>query len=803
MRIIGFLCFALLSSIGLQGQYSLWGVVTNANGEKLEGASVFITGSDSHAAVSDFEGYYTLDKVPTGTYELKVTYLGYESLIKTVNLVEDTHLDLMMEGSIFQLENIEIIANKLKPQSPFTFVERNKEEIELKNVAQDLPFLIEHTPSLVVTSDAGAGIGYTGLRIRGSDATRINVTINGVPLNDSESHGVFWVNLPDLGTSVDKLQIQRGVGPSTNGTGAFGATLGLNTNQITQNPSIKLQSTLGSFNTRKLSASFSSGLMNQKYLLEGRYSSITSDGFIDRATSDLSSYFFSGLRVTPSSSLRLNVFGGSEVTYQAWNGVPEALLNGTEEELLEHYFNNSNGNYNTVADSLNLFNSDRSYNAYTYENEVDDYRQTHAQLVYNKQFSDKIKFNATGHFTHGEGFFEQFKFQEELVDWPTLERTDTSDLVVQRWLDNDFYGLILNGEAKASKDLLLNVGLSYNRYSGDHFGDVINVFNEPALTSRSEYYRSDALKTDLNSFIKAEYDINDKISVYGDAQVRNLSYSTAGTDNDLSAFDIDTSYTFFNPKGGIKVQLSNREHIYGSVAVAQREPVRGDFLDARGVAVPRSEHLTDFELGYRGIKNKLAIEANLYFMKYRDQLVLTGAVNDVGGPVRTNVDDSYRTGIEINVKYTFSEYLSWSPNLTFSRNRISAFTEAVTGTALTDTEISFSPELIGGSVLTYSPLHNLELSLLSKYVSSQFIDNTSNEDRELPGYFVNDLVVSYTLEPELIEEVQFKLLINNFLNTTYSSNAYSYSYIYNDLITENYFYPQAGINFLLSASVTF
>ena len=803
MRIIAVFCLTLCFGFGLQGQHSLWGIVTNGNGEKLEGASVFITDSDTHAAVSDYDGYYTIDNVPAGVYKLKVTFIGYEALIKTVELSEDQELNLEMAGSIYQLDNIEITANKLNERSPFTYVEQNKEQINVKNLAQDLPFLIEHTPAIVVTSDAGAGIGYTGLRIRGSDATRINVTINGVPLNDSESHGVFWVNTPDLGSSTDNIQIQRGVGPSTNGTGAFGATIGINTNQIAQNPTFKLETTYGSFNTTKVAGSFTSGLMNQKFLIEGRYSSINSDGFIDRASSDLSSYFFSALKVTPSSSLRLNVFGGKEVTYQAWNGVPEAKLNGTEEELLEHFFNNSNGNYNTVEDSLNLFNSGRSFNAYTYDNEVDDYTQTHAQLIYNKQFSDKVKLNATGHFTHGEGFFEQFKFQEDLSEWENLNRTGVADLVVQRWLDNNFYGGIVNGEIKASSDLLLNVGLSYNRYEGDHFGDVVRVFDTLTLFGPSEYYSSEALKTDLSGFIKAEYQITDKLAVYGDAQLRNLSYRTAGTDNDLSAFNIDTTYNFFNPKAGLRYQVNDRAQIYASVAVAQREPVRSDFLDAQGVAVPASEHLTDYELGFRGIKGKLALEANLYFMDYRDQLVLTGAVNDVGGPVRTNVDDSYRAGIEVAVKYSFSDYLSWSPNISFSRSRISAFTEAVTDTDLTDTDISFSPNVVGGSILTYSPLHNFELNLLSKYVSRQFIDNTSNEDRALPAYFVNDLAISYALNLDLVQEIKFKFLINNFLNTTYSSNAYTYSYIYNGLITENYLYPQAGINFLLGASVTF
>ena len=796
----------LLSFHFCHAQYSIWGEVSTSYGEKLADATIFIVDSEEHATVSDFDGYYTLDKVPAGTHVLKVRYLGYESLTREVTLTEDTTLDFVMQGSIFDLDDIEISANRLDQEDPFSYLEMDKERIDFKNLAQDVPFLLEHTPSMVVTSDAGAGVGYTGMRIRGSDATRINVTINGVPLNDSESHGVFWVDLPDLGSSTDNIQIQRGVGPSSNGAGAFGGTVGLNTNHIHQNPFIKIEGSYGSFNTSKASATFTTGLMNNQYLLEGRYSLINSDGYIDRATSDLSSWFFSGLKITPSSSLRLNVFGGKEVTFQAWNGVPEVKLNGTEEELLEHYWNNSNGQYNTREDSINLFDSGRSFNAYLYPNEIDDYTQTHVQLIYNKQLTESFKYNITGHYTKGEGFFEQFRFDDDLNGI-----LDTSqNLVVQRWLDNDFFGVILNGESELSSALTLQGGLNYNIYLGDHFGDIVNDFSD-GLFVPFEYYRSDAVKTDLNGFLRADVSLTDKLQLFGDAQVRNIGYSSSGIDSDSTVFDIDTSYTFFNPKLGLTYLIDQNTSIYGSFAVANREPVRSDFLDARGVDVPDSEHLQDFELGFRKRGHQWAVDANVYFMNYLDQLVLTGAVNDVGGLVRTNVESSHRMGIELSGEFQLSDQWKWSPNVTLARSNIASFTQTVVdfetfteiNTDFEDTEISFSPNVIAGSILSYKPIYGLELNLLSKFVSRQYIDNTNSLDRSLPSYMVHDVMAKYTIESDLIQKVEFKLLVNNILNAQFSSNAYTYSYIFGQLVTENYLYPQAGTNLLLNVAVTF
>ncbi len=808
----------LFSSILCQAQHSITGKVKNANNEKLQGASVFVVGSESLATVTDYSGRYLLEDIPPGDVTVKVTYLGYADQTFSLTLERDELVDVDMQQGLFQLENIEVVANKLERKSPYAYGDYNKEQIRFKNMAQDVPFLVEHTPSVVVTSDAGAGIGYTGMRIRGSDATRINVTINGVPLNDSESHNVFWVDLPDFGSSVDRIQVQRGVGPSTNGSGAFGGSVSLNTNYISQNPFVRGDFTIGSFGTMKQSVTLNTGLMNNRYIIEGRYSRIDSDGFIDRAASDLDSWYISAARVSEKSSIKINAFSGNERTFQAWNGVPEARFDGDLDALLVHFGNNSNGDYNTVQDSINLFSSGDSFNAYTYEDQVDDYRQTHIQLFANSQLSESVKLNLTGHYTKGRGFFEQFRFQDSLSDYfpddPELNQL-VSNLVRRRWLDNDFIGGIANIEYQPSSDLVLTLGGAFNTYLGDHFGNVINIEEAP-LPEDDEYYRSDATKNEFNSYFKVDYQLTPKLAVFGDAQFRSIDYKTAGLDSDRSLIagrdsGIDTSYTFINPKVGLSFDLTPHSKVYASYAAAQREPVRSDFLDAIGTRVPDAEQLHDFEFGYKAVKPDHTFQANFYYMLYNDQLVVTGAVNDVGAPVRTNVDNSVRLGAELSGSLLIYDLLTWEPNVTFSSNKISEFVEeigdfdngGVQETLFTDTDIAFSPSVIAGSKFTYHILPNFDASLLSKYVGRQFLDNTSNENRSLDPYFVNDFHLRYRIETELVQEIEFKLLVNNILNTRYASNGYTYSYIFGGLITENYVYPQAGTNFLLSASIMF
>jgi len=815
--------FSLLI-ISLSAQYTLSGRVVNRSGEPLIGASVFLHSTQS-ATISDDTGEFVLESIEAGGYQLKSSYIGYKSYTEYIEISDNFEVEIILEGSPFQVSEIEIIASELEYKSPFTFTDLDKEEIDLKDLGQDLPYLLEHSPSVVVTSDAGAGIGYTGMRVRGSDPTRINVTINGVPLNDSESHGVFWVNLPDFANSVEDIQLQRGAGPSTNGAGAFGATIGLNTQKITQNPYINFKGSYGSFNTQKLTGSIGTGLINNRFTIDGRYSVINSDGYIDRGRSKLSSYYFSAAEIGENHSLRLNVISGNEITYQSWNGVPEAKLFGTQEELLTHYFNNSNEDYNTVQDSINLFESGRNYNAYTYDNQVDDYEQDHYQLLYALRASDNFKVNATAHYTKGRGYFETFRNRDKLANYGidniiTADSTiiSRSNLIRRKWLDNNFYGLILNADIRLSDDANVVIGSGYNIYDGDHFGRVIFVegVSDTELDPTRDYYFSQSTKKDHNTYAKLNYDINGSLKLFADIQYRKLDYVANGTDDDLTEFTIDADYNFLNPKFGLSYSLSDASVVYGSYALAQREPVRSDFIDARGTDIPSPEQLHDVELGYRTQVGQLSLESNIYYMLYKDQLVLTGAVNNVGSPIRVNVDNSYRVGLELSAKYRITDQLIWKPNLTISRNKIREFQEFISYfdpvtfdfdffdiIDHSDTDISFSPNIIGGSNLMYIIRDGLYVNLLSKYVGKQFLDNTSSDLRKIDPYIVNDIQISYSFRSDYIQDITAKFLVNNFLDTKYVANGYTYSYGVSDLITENYLYPQAGINFLLGIEVTF
>ncbi len=798
-------------SIQVMGQNRLSGRVVNESGELLMSASVFLHGTE-YAAVTDEDGEFVIENIKSNEYQLRCTYIGYKSYKEYIDIDESFEIEIVMEGSPFQVSEIEIVAAALEEDSPYAYAEYNREQIELKDLGQDLPYLLEHTPSMVVTSDAGAGIGYTYMRLRGTDPTGINVTINGVPLNDSESHGVFWVNMPDFANSVDEIQVQRGAGPSTNGAGAFGGSIGLNTNKINQNPEITFKGSYGSFNTQKLSAEMSTGLINNRFTLDGRYSIIKSDGYIDRARADLQSYFFSAAEIGENHSIRLNVISGKEITYQAWNGVPEAKLFGTQEDLVAHFNRNSNGDYNTVQDSINLFDSGRTYNAYTYEDQVDDYGQDHYQLIYALRPSSKLNLNATAHYTKGDGFFETFKYDEDLAsDYSAIQVVDSDSMVItdaniirRKWLSNDFYGIILDSEYEASDALTLKIGGAYNTYKGDHFGKLIFVEGAVNLNPLQNYYFNQSTKDDYNVYGKAEYQIGNSINAFLDAQYRIIDYVAEGIDDD-GPISIDANYNFFNPKIGLSYELNDKGLLYASYAVAQREPTRSDFVDAIGTEIPESELLHDIEVGYRAQVDNLSFESNFYFMNYTNQLVLTGAVNNVGSPVRTNVDKSYRTGIELSGIYKINEAMNARANLTLSRNKIDQFEQVIAPNVIqfSDTDIAFSPNIVAGSQLDYIVTKGLTISWLSKYVGKQFLDNTSSDSKSIDPYWVNDLLFHYNIKTEYTNNLSAKLLVNNIVDAKYVSNGYTYSYDFNGVITENYFYPQAGINFLLGLELSF
>jgi iron complex outermembrane receptor protein len=688
--------------------------------------------------------------------------------------------------SIRSLPPLEIKAIRLSEQAPFAKTNISKAQIALNNVGQDLPFLLENTPSVVVHADAGIGVGYTGIRIRGTDATRINFTLNGIPYNDAESMGTFFVNIPDFGSSVNSIQIQRGVGTSTNGAGAFGASVNLMTNEYNPNAYLSLQNTAGSFNSFKNNLVFGSGLINNKFTFDGRVSSIRSDGFIDRANSDLKSFFLSSTYWGEKSSLRLNVFSGKERTYQAWYGVPQELL------ATNRTFNPAG---TEKADA-------------PYENQTDNYTQTHYQLFYNEQINTNWKWNTAFFLTTGKGYYEEYKAGVNFADYNIDIKGKINvpaDLVRRRWLDNNFYGQIT---ALSYVDSLndLTIGGGWTVYDGLHFG-TLPYLSQTFAPANFRFYDNDAIKKERNSYVKWERKLSKQFKSFLDLQYRYVSHQMNGFTRNTD-LEIERKFNFFNPKMGLTYQAKNIFY-YTSVAVANKEPNRDDF-EASATEQPRREQLVDWETGFELKKPKYAINANVYYMNYKDQLVLTGKINDVGAYTRTNVPKSYRAGLELQVKYAFNKKYNTSYSITFSQNKIEEFTEYIddydqfTQVAIQhkNTNIALSPSLITNRTFNWKPNDKLSFFWTTKYTSKQFLDNTQNKDRQLDAFFINDLNAHWTILNKTKFTMLLQLYANNVLDVKYAPNGYTFSYIYDrTLTTSNNFYPMAGRNYWISLKI--
>ena len=685
--------------------------------------------------------------------------------------------------SIRSLPPLEIRSIRLSEQAPFAKTNISKAQIALNNVGQDLPFLLENTPSVVVHADAGIGVGYTGIRIRGTDATRINFTLNGIPYNDAESMGTFFVNIPDFGSSVNSIQIQRGVGTSTNGAGAFGASVNLMTNEYNPTSYLSLQNTAGSFNSFKNNLVFGSGLIDNKFTIDGRVSSIRSDGFIDRANSDLKSFFLSTTYWGEKSSLRLNVFSGKEKTYQACYGVPEELIK-------------TNRTYN-------LAGTEKA--GEPYDNQTDNYTQTHYQLFYNKNINSQWKWNTAFYLTTGKGYYEEYKAGVDFLEYNIYVTGKTNvpaDLVRRRWLDNNFYGQIA---ALSYVDSLndLTIGGGRSVYNGLHFGTLpyLDLRFAPA---DYRYYDNDAIKREMNSYVKWERKLTKRFKSFIDLQYRFVNHQMNGFTKNTD-LEIERKFNFFNPKMGLTYQSKNIFY-YTSVAVANKEPNRDDF-EASATEQPRSEQLVDLETGLEFKRPKYAINANVYYMNYKDQLVLTGKINDVGAYTRTNVPKSYRAGLELQFKYAFNKYFSSSYSITFSQNKIEEFTEYIddydqfTQVPIQhkNTNIALSPSLISNRTFNWKPNEKLSVFWTTKYTSEQFLDNTQNKDRKLDAFFINDLNAQWTIMNKTKFTMLLQVYANNVLDVQYAPNGYTFSYIYDrTLTTSNNFYPMAGRNYWIS-----
>jgi iron complex outermembrane receptor protein len=688
--------------------------------------------------------------------------------------------------SIRSLPPLEIRSIRVSEQAPFAKTNISKAQIALNNVGQDLPFLLENTPSVVVHADAGIGVGYTGIRIRGTDATRINFTLNGIPYNDPESMGTFFVNIPDFGSSVNSIQIQRGVGTSTNGAGAFGASVNLLTNEYNPTSYLSLQNTAGSFNSFKNNLVFGSGLIDNKFTIDGRISSIRSDGFIDRANSDLKSFFLSTTYWGEKSSLRLNVFSGKEKTYQAWYGVPEELLS-------------TNRTFNPAGTEK----ADAPY-----DNQTDNYSQTHYQLFYNQNINSQWKWNTAFYLTTGKGYYEEYKAGVNFLDYNidvSGKPNVPADLVRRRWLDNNFYGQIA---AVSYVDSLndLTIGGGWSVYNGLHFG-TLPYLSKTFAPADYRYYDNDATKKEMNTYVKWERKLSKKLKSFIDLQYRYVSHQMNGFTKNTD-LEIERKFNFFNPKMGLTYQAKNIFY-YTSVAVANKEPNRDDF-EASATEQPRREQLIDWETGFELKKPKYAINANVYYMNYKDQLVLTGKINDVGAYTRTNVPKSYRAGLELQVKYAFNKKYNTSYSITFSQNKIEEFTEYIddydqsTQVAIQhkNTNIALSPSLIMNRTFNWKPNDKLSFFWTTKYTSKQFLDNTQNEDRQLDAFFINDLNAHWTILNKTKFTMLLQLYANNVLDVKYAPNGYTFSYIYDrTLTTSNNFYPMAGRNYWVSLKI--
>ncbi|MFB9055399.1 TonB-dependent receptor [Mariniflexile ostreae] len=688
------------------------------------------------------------------------------------------------------LDEVLVNAVRVNADSPITHSNISKEALEKRNLGQDIPMLLNFLPSVVTTSDAGAGVGYSSIRVRGTDASRVNVTINGIPYNDPESQGSFWVNLGDFASSTESLQLQRGVGTSTNGSGAFGASINVLTDAISKQPYAEISNSFGSYNTRKHTVKLSTGLLNDHFELSGRFSKIDSDGYVDRAFTDLKSYFLQGVYKDGGTLIKALAFGNLEQTYQAWGGLTAAQLK-----------------------------EDRRQNPYTYENETDNYWQDHYQLHWNQRLDAHWSTNLGLNYTQGKGYFEQYEADTDDIDLyngivvPTGLDEDNkpiTDVIRRRWLDNDFY--VVNANVTYKKNALeLISGLSYTTYSGQHFGEVIwaRQFAQNANIN-DLYYDGDGEKQDFSVFSKATFKLADKVTGFIDLQGRFVTYKTDGIDSDGDLFITDANFNFFNPKAGLTYKYSNFNSFYASYARANREPSRSDFREG----VTENETLNDVELGWRYTSNKVALSTNMYYMFYENQMVLTGELNDVGGAIRATSGKSYRLGLEVDAQIQFSEMFNTVTNVALSSNKHRSFNASLNGEVvdLGATNIAFSPEVVVGNALNFHPIANLQLSLLSKYVGEQYMGNTDNKDSKLADYFVSDLNINYVITPKKIfKSILLSALANNIFNKEYVSNGFFGAYDYSDPssatgTTTGYYsgyYPQATANFLLGVTLKF
>jgi len=800
--------FVLLSVFTVSAQYTLKGKVLDENGKALFGATVVIQNT-SVVQSTDKEGVFRFEGLKDTGYSLEIRFVGYEPAFLKANTGHE--LTIRLAPKSYSINEITIRSLRATDKSAVAYSNVSAEDISKRNLGQDIPYLLALTPSVVTTSDAGTGVGYTAIRIRGTDGNRINMTMNGVPLNDAESQGTYFVDFPDIASSLSTVQVQRGVGTSTNGSAAFGASVNMQTDLLIKKPYAEISSTYGSFNTNKNSLKIGTGLISDHYAFDTRLSNVTSDGYIDRAAVNMKSYYFSGGYYSDKTVIKFITFTGNEKTYQAWNGVSGDSLktNRTFNEL---------GKY-----------TDANGNTKFYKNQTDNYIQSNYQIHWLQEINPFLHFNSTLHYTKGAGYYEEYKEAQKYSDYNLTPVTlngrtlDSTDLVRQKWLDNDFYGFTgsLNYEGKKVN---ASIGGAASEYAGSHFGNVIWVRNAENLDVANEYYRSISHKDEANIYAKANIELLHNLYAMVDVQYRVIRYNMKGTDDVIDAAtntfrNITQShpFNFFNPKAGLTYKLNMNNDVFASYSIANRDPNQTDYSNAGLNESPTSERLYDTELGYRFQSPALSLGVNLYYMRYKNQLILTGKISQIGEMLTTNIPDSYRSGIELTAGVKITDWLKWDGNMTLSSNKILKFTEegvdvydadwkltGVQNNYLGTTDIAYSPNIISNSIFTFN-YKNFDCGFYSNYVSKQYLDNTSDNTRSINAYFVNNLSIQYSLKMKPLKSIDFRVLVNNLFNAQYETNGYTwYSYyLGGQRVNDLRYFPQAGTNFLASVTLKF
>ena len=793
------ICFTVLTT---QAQVRLGGTVSDSQDSKqLPGANIILEKSGKNA-VSDENGKFLISGIRPGTYTLRVSFIGYATIKQVLILQRDTNIAIRMEQAAILGEEVNVTATRAQAKYPVAYTDITSGQLKSINMGKDMPYLIQNTPSTVVTSDAGTGIGYTGINIRGTDLTRINVTINGIPQNDPESQGVWFVDLPDMASSSDNIQIQRGVGTSTNGAGAFGASINILTTKLNPDPYGELDVSGGSYNTLKSTLRFGTGLLSNHLSFDGRFSYIHSDGYIDRAFSNLGSWYLSGGYYGSKTTFRLILFSGKERTYQAWGGVPKDSLS-------------TNRRFNPMG----LYYDQNGQIQY-YNNQTDNYVQTHFQAIFSQQLMKGWDLNLAAYYTKGSGYYENYEQNASFSSYglPDVilgsDTVSSTNLVNRKWLDNDLYGLTFSSNYKPGDRFNLILGGAWSRYSGDSYGKITWAQYASASSNSWNWYDGRGIKTDFDIFGKINYTFWKKLSLFADLQYRYVNYRLSGTIENLRRLDQDHVFNFFNPKLGLSCAFSDHHQAYFSFAVGNREPSRDNYKDADTNRMPSPERLYDWELGYTAKYKWFTVNTNLFYMNYSNQLVLTGEINSVGEAIMVNVPHSYRLGIEISAGIDIIKQLRFDMAATFSRNKIRDFTQYIDeydsawnfkgqqSTYLGKTDLSFSPSMVLSGILTYTPLKNLSVSWNSRYISRQYIDNTSNSGRALNAYFVNGLGAAYAMHPRWMKEIAFSLTVSNIFSSRYESNAWVYTYLQGGAYYEsNGYFPQAPVNYLVGISL--